>query len=98
MQISFLKKIRFPKKFYWREILAVFLLVLCVYFFHQQRHEVSAIIPYLHQANNGWLLLAMLVTGVFILCQSAMYLFSFAAIRTSFPLNRAIELFLKRNF
>src|SRR3954469_6617168 len=98
MQIKFFKKIKLPKKIYWREVLAVFLLVICVYFFHQQRREVQAIIPYLHRANNGWLLLATLVTGIYIICQSSMYLFSFAAIDTSFPLGRAIELFLKRNF
>jgi phosphatidylglycerol lysyltransferase len=98
MQINFFKSIRLPKKIYWREVLAVFLLVVCVYFFHQQRREVQAIMPYLHKADNGWLLLATLITGIFILCQSAMYLFSFAAIYTNFPLDRAIELFLKRNF
>src|ERR1700712_5482065 len=98
MQINFLKKIKLPKKLYWREVLAVFLLVVCVYFFHQQRREVQAIIPYLHHANNGWLLLATIVTLIYILCQSVMYLFSFAAIHTRFPLDKAIELFLKRNF
>src|SRR3954465_7146511 len=98
MQINFFKKIKLPKKIYWREVLAVFLLVICVYFFHQQRREVQAIIPYLHRANNGWLLLATLVTGIYIICQSLMYLFSFAAIDTGFPLGRSIELFLKRNF
>lgn len=98
MQLNFLKKIRLPKKIYWREVLAVLLLAVCVYFFHQQRREVRAIIPYLHQAGNGWLLLATLVTAIYIICQSAMYLFSFAAISTAFPLSRSIELFLKRNF
>src|SRR4051812_30123096 len=98
MQINLFKKIKLPKKVYWREVLAVFLLVVCVYFFHQQRREVQAIIPYLHKADKGWLLLATLITGIFILCQSAMYLFSFAAIYTKFPLDRSIELFLKRNF
>src|SRR3954466_2484804 len=98
MRISSLKNIKLPKKFYWREVLAVFLLVICVYFFHQQRREAQAIIPYLHRADNGWLVLATGITAMFILYQSAMYLFSFAAISTKFPLNRAIELFLKRNF
>src|SRR6478609_874177 len=98
MQINFLKKIKLPKKIYWREVLAVFLLLICVYFFHQQRREVARILPYLHEANNNWLLLAAVVTGVYILCQSAMYVFSFFAIATPFPLSRAIELFLKRNF
>ncbi|TKK69001.1 lysylphosphatidylglycerol synthetase family protein [Ilyomonas limi] len=98
MQITFFKNIRLPKKFYWREVLAVFLLVVCIYFFHQQRREISLILPYLHQASNSWLLLAAVVTGIFVLCQSAMYAFSFNAIKTPFPLSSAIELFLKRNF
>jgi len=98
MQLSFYKNIQLPKKIYWREVLAVFLLVVCIYFFHQQRREIGQILPYLHKADNSWLLLAAVITGIYILCQSAMYVFSFNALQVSFPLSRAIELFLKRNF
>ena len=42
--------------------------------------------------------MAALVTGLFILCQSAMYFFSFAALGEKLSMSKAIELFLKRNF
>ena len=69
----FKKKISLPKHLYWREILAVLFLLIGIYFFHQQRREVSDIIPYLHAANKGWLLAAALVSFVFVFFQSAMF-------------------------
>ena len=83
---------------YWREILAVLLLLIGIYFFHQQRHEVSSIIPYLHKANKGWLAAATLVTILYVLFQSGMYVSSFKAIGHRLPLKLSIELFLKRSF
>ena len=87
-----------PKKFYWREILAVLLLIIGIYFFRKERRELGAILPYLHQSHKGWLLMAALVTGIFVLMQSAMYVFSFAAIKEKLSLGKSIEMFLKRNF
>ena len=99
MEISvFNKKIKLPEKFYWREVLAVLLLLIGIYFFHHQRKEVSTIIPFLHQANGGWLLTAALVTIIYILFQSGMYVNSFAAIGQKLSLSLCIELFLKRSF
>ncbi|MFT4154973.1 phosphatidylglycerol lysyltransferase domain-containing protein [Parafilimonas sp.] len=99
MYLTILKrKINVPERFYWREILAVLLLMIGIYFLHQQRHEVKNILPVLHAANKGWLLLAALVTIIYVLFQSAMYAFSFIAIGQSLPLRLCIELFLKRSF
>ncbi len=92
------KKISLPKHFYWREILAVLFLLIGIYFFHQQRHEVSTIIPYLHQADKGWLLVAAIITFIYILFQSGMYVNSFGAIGQKLSLKLSIELFLKRSF
>ncbi len=99
MEINLLKrKIVIPKPLYWREVLAVLLLLIGIYFFHQQRHEVSNIIPYLHTAHKGWLSAAALISFIYILCQSAMYFFSFRAIGSRLSLRLCIELFLKRSF
>ncbi len=99
MEISlFNKKIKLPKYLYWREILAVLFLMIGVYFFHQQRSEVSTIIPFLHTANKGWLLVAAIITLAFVLFQSGMYVSSFQAINQKLSWKSCIELFLKRNF
>ena len=93
----FKKIAAFSKKIYWREILACLLLFIGIYFFRQQRNELSSIIPYLHRANNFWLIIATVVTILFILLQSAMYVNSFAAVQSKIKWKHAIELFLKRN-
>src|SRR4051812_44687326 len=85
------------KKIYWREILACLLLFIGIYFFRQQRNQLSAILPYLHSAKTFWLVTAALITIVFIILQSAMYVNSFAAVETKLKWKYAIELFLKRN-
>lgn len=88
---------RLSQKIYWREILAVLLLVIGIYFLRKQKGEVMAILPYLYGANGLWLGVAAAVTLLFVLLQSAMYRNSFAAVATSLPWIYAIELFLKRN-
>ncbi len=99
MEITvFKRRLPLPKRFYWREILAVLLLLIGIYFFHQQRHEVSQILPYLHRANSEWLLAATVVTLIYVLCQAAMYVFSFKAVGQNVSLRVCIELFLKRSF
>ena len=99
MQFAILKKkISLPQHFYWREIIAVLLLMLGIYFFHQQRHELKDILPVLHVARTGWLFTAGFVTVAYIFFQSAMYWFSFKAINQKLSLQLCIELFLKRNF
>lgn len=94
----FNKKIKLSKRWYWREILAVLFLMICIYFFRQQRHEVSTILPFLHTAKKSWLLIAGIVTGIYILFQSGMYVFSFWAIGQNISLKHCVELFLKRSF
>lgn len=99
MEISFFnKKIKLPKYLYWREILAVLFLMIGIYFFHKERREVANIIPFLHTANKSWLLVATLITFVFVLFQSLMYVSSFRAINQKLSLKLCIELFLKRSF
>ncbi|HEU0064230.1 MAG TPA: lysylphosphatidylglycerol synthase domain-containing protein, partial [Flavisolibacter sp.] len=85
------------KKIYWREILACLLLFIGIYFFRQQRNQLSAIVPYLHSAKTFWLVTASLITVAFIFLQSAMYVNSFAAVDTKLKWKYAVELFLKRN-
>ena len=57
MAANFRKIIKsFSPKVYWREILAVFMLLLAVVFFRSERKELNVIIPHIRQANPFWLL------------------------------------------
>lgn len=95
---QFIKKpIAFFKNLYWREILACLLLFIGIYFFRKERHQLTNIIPYLHQAQKGWLVLAAIITLLYILFQSGIYVTSFKAVQSKLRWIDAIELYLKRN-
>jgi phosphatidylglycerol lysyltransferase len=85
------------KKLYWREVLACLLLIIGIYFFRKQRHEINTVLPYLDHAKRTWLFIAAVVSALFILLQSAMYVSSFASIGAKLKWKHAVELFLKRN-
>ncbi|MBC7556202.1 MAG: flippase-like domain-containing protein, partial [Chryseobacterium sp.] len=93
--LSFLK---FSPKSYWKEILAVFIILLAFVFFRSERHEMRQIIPQLKQANYIWLSVGVLVTFLYILLQALMYVESFKAVGLKIKVSEAITLFLKRNF
>ncbi len=83
---------------YWREILAIFMLLLAIVFFRSERKELHAIMPHLRQANNGWLTIASIITVLYIFLQAGIYRKSFAAIGLTLYWGNALLLFLKRNF
>ena len=88
----------FSPKLYWREILAVLMILLAFFFFGSERKELQQIIPNIEQADMRWLLTGLGVTFLYVLLQSGMYVNSFSAIGLSLKWVDAIELFLKRNF
>jgi phosphatidylglycerol lysyltransferase len=88
----------FSPKTYWREILAVLMLLLAIVFFRSERKELTAIIPQIRQANPLWLFVAFCITALSFLFQGGMYKQSFAAIGLSLKWGHSIALFLKRNF
>lgn len=88
----------FSPKPYWREILAIFTLLLAVVFFRSERKELQAIIPQLQQARTFWLFAGLTVTFMYVLFQGGMYRKSFAAIGLTLKWAHAVILFLKRNF
>ena len=87
----------FFKKLHLRELFAIALVLSAVYFFKQQQTELKSIIPAIRQADVFWVSIGLAVTGLYILLQSLMYVFSFGAIRSRLPVLLSIELFLKRN-
>ncbi len=88
----------FSPKAYWKEILAVLMLLLAVVFFRSERKELHAIIPHIREADSFWLLVGFLLTIFYFFLQAGMYRKSFAAIGLSLQWGNAVLLFLKRNF
>ena len=86
------------KKFHFKEILAVLFILVAVYFFRKERHELGSIIPALKKSNPYWIIIGAIITFIYILLQAGMYVYSFAAVRSKLPWVLAIELYLKRNF
>jgi phosphatidylglycerol lysyltransferase len=84
-------------KTYWKEIFAVFILLLAFVFFRSERKELKSIVPQLHHANGMWILIGVAVTCIYVLLQAAMYIKSFRAIGLDISIKDAVELFLKRN-
>jgi phosphatidylglycerol lysyltransferase len=85
-------------KSYWRETLAVLLLLLGIYFFRSQRHELLSLREHLGNSQPQWIIAGIGVTILYILLQAAMYRASFASIGSSLQWAHGIDLFLKRNF
>lgn len=98
MAKKFIGYLQHAGKSYWREILAVLLLLLGIYFFRSQRHELLSLQTQLGNSHPGWIVAGIAVTIIYILFQAAMYRSSFAAIGSSLKWSHAIDLFLKRNF
>src|SRR5665647_1061616 len=86
------------KKLHFKEVLAVLFILVGIYFFRQERHELRSIIPAIEKSNWYWITAGVLLTVVYIILQTGMYVFSFASVKTKLPWLLALELFLKRNF
>lgn len=87
----------FSPKTYWKELIAVLVILLAFVFFRNERKELAAIIPQLRAANLTWVAVGIVITLVYIVLQGLMYVQSFKAIGLSINLRIAIDLFLKRN-
>ncbi|PUZ24764.1 ABC transporter permease [Chitinophaga parva] len=87
----------FFKKLHWKEMLAVLFILLAIYFFRQERHELQSLIPAISGANQSWMLAGIALTGIYILLQALMYVYSFRAVNVRLDIWRSLELFLKRN-
>ena len=87
----------FSFKTYWKEVLAVLIILLAIYFFRSQVGEIKTIIPRILNSNTTWTLPAVLATLLFVLLQAIMYVASFRSVGIHIRLVDALELYLKRN-
>jgi phosphatidylglycerol lysyltransferase len=88
----------FSPKLYWKEILAILMILLAFIFFRSERRELKQIIPNIENADPVWILIGMALTAAYVFLQSGMYVSSFSAIGLLLKWADAVELFLKRNF
>jgi phosphatidylglycerol lysyltransferase len=99
MPVKNLKKLSgFLKKLHLKEVLAVLFILVAIYFFRKERDELRSIVPALKQSNWHYIVLGLIVTCIYILFQSGMYVYSFATVKSKLSWKLAIELYLKRNF
>src|SRR3982074_1137792 len=96
--INLKKYAAIAQKIHLKELLAILFILVGIYFFRQERHELRSIVPALKNSNVRWVTVGIFMTVICILFQSGMYVFSFAAIRVKLKWFIAVELFLKRNF
>lgn len=89
---------KFSASTYWREILALLMLLLAIVFFRSERKELHSIGPQLAQARQQWVWAGIAITGLFLFFQAGMYKKAFDAIGLNLKWADAAVLFLKRNF
>jgi phosphatidylglycerol lysyltransferase len=87
----------FFKKAGWKEALAIIFIIIAIYFFWKQRGELRSLGTSLENTRRLWLWLGIGGTVIYVMLQSALYVYSFRAIGGKITWLSAIELYLKRN-
>ena len=81
----------------WQIVLAVFMILMTIYFIKNEHLEIAEIRSTLQHVNGYYLLLGLLVTVIYILAQAFMYVFSFKTAGIEIDIGHTLPLFLKRN-
>lgn len=92
----FLSKLVY-NKFFWQFFLAIFMLLMAIFFIRQQHVEVWQIRSQISNSVGIYIALGIALTFVYILAQAQMYVHSFKALQKKITLLTALKLFLKRN-
>ena len=90
-------KLNLKNRKYYKEVLALFFLLMAIYFIRQEQQELKQAINILSYSYPPYILLGLLITLIFILLNGLMYVSSFQVVHKEVPLAEAIKLFLKRN-
>ena len=93
---NFLSKLIY-NKFLWQFFLAIFMLLMAIFFIRQQHLEFAQIRQQLNNSNGTYILLGIILTIIYVLAQAQMYVHSFKALHKNISLFTALILFLKRN-
>ena len=99
MSADFYRRVKsISPKAYWKEIIAVVMVLLAIFFFRSERKELSEITPLILRANPLWLLIGTVVTIAYFYLQGGMYRSCFSSVGLPLRWANSVELFLKRNF
>lgn len=85
------------RNYFIKEILAFLFLLLAIYFFRKQKDELVQAVDLVQQAVPSYVFLGIVFTGIYILCQGMMYVYSFRAVHSKISIGAGVKLFLKRN-
>ena len=88
----------FLRKIHWKELVAALFILFGIYFFRQERKELSSLIPFLEKANITWVWFGVAVTVIYILSQSFFLSTSFKSVGARIGFATSVMVFLKRNF
>ncbi len=77
--------------------LGVMSILLGVYFYRHERHELHGILRTMGEARSGWVLAGLGLTVVHVFLQAAMYVHSFRAVGGRVGWGEAVRLFVRRN-
>jgi len=72
-------------------------ILLGVYFFRHERHELRGITQSIGDAQPGWVVVGLVLTVVYVLLQAAMYVYGFRAVGGTIGWSEAVKLFVRRN-
>ena len=93
---------RLTKSFFNRAFIQVVVaglsLLFFIYFVRNEHLDGTRIKVLLTSANAIWVIVGIAITGLYLMLQAALYVYSFKSIGISISLKRALRLFLKRNF
>jgi phosphatidylglycerol lysyltransferase len=89
--------LRENKKIILQFVFTLFFFAIGIWFIQHERSELFQVKDVLHSARWLWVLIGIFVTGIYILLQGLMYVFSFAATRHKVSLADSTLLFIKRN-
>jgi phosphatidylglycerol lysyltransferase len=84
-------------KSFWQITLAVLMLLMTIFFVKNEQLELAQITDTLKQIDSFYVLLGILVTGIYIFFQGLLYVYSFKTVGIHVKTADAIQLFLKRN-
>ncbi|UKJ08183.1 phosphatidylglycerol lysyltransferase domain-containing protein [Solitalea lacus] len=88
----------FLRRIHWKELVAILFILLGVYFFRQERHELRSLSLFIKKADQYWISVGVILTAVYIFLQSGLLLYCFKAVKADLPWPASILLFLKQNF
>jgi phosphatidylglycerol lysyltransferase len=86
------------RKIIFQFIFTLFFIGIGIWFIKHEGAEIGDLKNAITKSKRSWVIAGMLLTVIYILLQSLMYVASFASVNCSVTLKNSISLFLKRNF